>query len=244
MKALYVLLVGIKFASASLKLPKWDPPTRALIPKEAPPRLDVKKAPYCEDHHLWEYVKTPSELLPLENTLDAIDSILENGSNDLFSYADCSNLGEQGERERSLLGVAFLLTNVPYLYVGSLIAPAQPVAGNLLNVAGVISFVYHYLQVSLGPNRIEVRRSLLVDYVTAVNACFIFGVEAIDLLANFQAPDGSLRAEHGLPFLTGALALTTLWRSALVDKNGVKYVFWHGLWHLLGAYTAWAVHFL
>jgi hypothetical protein len=44
-----------------------------------------------------------------------------------------------------------------------------------------------------------------------------------------------------LPFITGAMALLALWRSAIAESNGRMYIFWHSIWHLLGACTAYLV---
>ena len=93
------------------------------------------------------------ELKPL--LLRSVDGFLESRRNDMFSYADCTNLGSNPET--SVLGVLFLATNAPYLVVGVQLMSNRP-EYNLLNVAGVISFVYHYFQMKLGPDRIEVRR--------------------------------------------------------------------------------------
>lgn len=168
-----------------------------------------------------------------------IDGFLESRNNDLFSYADCTNLGPNAES--SVLGVLFLATNLPYLLVGVHLMSNRP-EYNLLNAAGVISFVYHFFQLQLGPGRIEVRRALFVDYITAIQASFVFGLDCLELLVNLRDPiTGQLSTTSVYPFVTGAVALLCLWRSAVVDSNGKKYIFWHGLWHLFGAAVAYEV---
>ncbi len=177
-------------------------------------------------------VDTPQ---PLRN----IDKFLESRSMDLFGYADCTNLGPNAER--SVLGILFLGTNLPYLLVGVQLMGDRP-EYNLLNAAGVISFVYHYFQLKLGPGRIEVRRALFVDYITAIQASFLYGLDCLELLVNLRDPaTGQLSTTSVLPFVAGVIALLCLWRSAVVDSNGKKYIFWHGLWHLFGAYVAFEV---
>ena len=176
-----------------------------------------------------------TEVATLRKLLINIDNFLESRSTDLFGYADCTNLGPNAER--SVLGILFLATNLPYLLVGVQLMGDRP-EYNLLNAAGVISFVYHYLQLKLGPGRIEVRRALFVDYTTAIQASFIYGLDCLELLVNLRDPaTGQLSTTSALPFVAGAIALLCLWRSAVVDSNGKKYIFWHGLWHLFGAYV-------
>ena len=172
--------------------------------------------------------------------LDKIDAFLESRSKDLFAYADCTNLGPSAER--SFLGILFLATNAPYLFVGLAMMQDRP-EYNLLNIAGVISFVYHYYQLKFGPDRIEVRRCLLVDYCTAVQASLVFGLDVLELLYPLRDPNTGLliSADGMFPFITGAISLLCLWRSGIVDNNGRKYIFWHGLWHLFGALTAFEV---
>ena len=160
------------------------------------------------------------------------DEFLEGRREDLFRYADLSNV-DLTKRDDSFYAALFLASNVPYLLVGIQQGGTE---GALLNIAGVVSFVYHYFQLTLGPNTIEVRRCLLVDYITAVNACVIYGIDAFDIIAAFRSP------EAGAVFLIGSAGLLTLWRSAIVDQNGKKYIFWHSLWHLCGALTAYLVN--
>ena len=175
--------------------------------------------------------------------VDTVDSFLESETRGLFSYADLSDISNnedgRGERERTCLGILFLISNVPYIIVGQMIVNSgNSIEGVLLDVAGIVSTLYHYCQLSYGPNRIEVRRSLLLDYLTASNACLIFIIDALDVAFTFRDP---VNIEGSLPFLTGAMALLALWRSSIVDSDGRKYVFWHSLWHVIGAYTAFLV---
>ena len=157
---------------------------------------------------------------------EAVDKFLDSRKNDLFRYADLTK-DDVGRSEEIL----FLASNLPYLWVGALRGGTK---GAILNLAGVVSFIYHYFQLTLGPNRSEVRRCLLVDYVTAVNACVVYGLDAVDIFLAFQSPTS------GVVFLTGSISILALFRSSIADGKG--YIFWHSIWHLCGAMTAYLVN--
>jgi len=65
-------------------------------------------------------------------------------------------------------GASFLLTNVCYAVAGLMLTVnGDVVFGAMTEIAGVVSFIYHYLQLDLGKDRNEVRLALVIDYITA-----------------------------------------------------------------------------
>ena len=129
-------------------------------------------------------------------------------------------------------GIAFLATNIGYAAADiALGLKGNYVFGTLTEIAGIVSFWYHYVQLDLGQNRSEVRLALLTDYITASAA----------LLAGF-----SYIADMGLSSLPletvgvgglGILCLALCW----VWEFGYPYLILHSLWHICGAYTAYSI---
>ena len=92
-----------------------------------------------------------------------------------LSYADL-----RPATSRTPVGQAFLATNVFYLVGGLYLGIKGDVFfGGLTELAGVVSFAYHYLQLDLGVNRSEVRLALLIDYFTAGATLLTGGVYMI-----------------------------------------------------------------
>lgn len=94
-----------------------------------------------------------------------------------LSYADLSPA-----TPRTFAGVSFLLTNVCYAFAGiSLISQGDFFYGALIEIAGIISFWYHFSQLEFGKERNEVRLALLTDYFTAGAALITGGVYMIQM---------------------------------------------------------------
>ena len=69
---------------------------------------------------------------------------------------------------RTFAGASFLLTNVCYAVAGVMLTVNGDVLfGAMTEIAGIVSFIYHYLQLDLGKDRNEVRLALVIDYITA-----------------------------------------------------------------------------
>eukprot|EP00557_Chaetoceros_sp_GSL56_P010832 CAMPEP_0176481976 /NCGR_PEP_ID=MMETSP0200_2-20121128/3123_1 /TAXON_ID=947934 /ORGANISM="Chaetoceros sp., Strain GSL56" /LENGTH=197 /DNA_ID=CAMNT_0017878249 /DNA_START=278 /DNA_END=868 /DNA_ORIENTATION=- len=96
-------------------------------------------------------------LSPIAKTLDEVSGEWA------LSYADL-----RPATPRTIEGRAFLATNVCYAAAGLILG----VQGDwffafLTEIAGIVSFWYHYSQLEFGQNREEVRLALLTDYFTA-----------------------------------------------------------------------------
>lgn len=160
-------------------------------------------------------------LSPIAKTLDEVSGDWA------LSYADL-----RPATPRTIEGQAFLATNVGYAAAGLILG----VQGDwffafLTELAGIVSFWYHYSQLEFGQNREEVRLALLTDYFTA-GAALITG--------------GFYMAEMGISgvpldaLITGAAAVVCL-SLCWVWEFGYPYLFWHSLWHILSAYTGFLV---
>eukprot|EP00588_Corethron_pennatum_P011819 CAMPEP_0194268196 /NCGR_PEP_ID=MMETSP0169-20130528/2565_1 /TAXON_ID=218684 /ORGANISM="Corethron pennatum, Strain L29A3" /LENGTH=239 /DNA_ID=CAMNT_0039009335 /DNA_START=74 /DNA_END=790 /DNA_ORIENTATION=- len=85
-----------------------------------------------------------------------------------LSYADLAP-----ENETTPAGLAFLITNLGYGIAGLVLSMrGEILLGSLTELAGIVSFGYHYTQLKFGANRKEVRLALLFDYITACSSIF------------------------------------------------------------------------
>ena len=160
-------------------------------------------------------------LTPLAKSLDSVSGDWA------LSYADL-----QPATPRTIEGQAFLATNVCYAVAGIVLA----IQGDwffalLTEMAGIVSFWYHYSQLEFGANREEVRLALLTDYFTAGAALVTGGLYMADM------------GISGVPLdavFTGAGAVVCL-SLCWVWEFGQPYLFWHSMWHILSAYTGFLV---
>lgn len=160
-------------------------------------------------------------LLPLA---DAVDNATGGWG---LSYADLSP-----QTPRSPAGIAFLATNVLYGAVGVTLSMNGDVFyGTLTELAGLVSFAYHYAQLELGAGRGEVRLALLIDYLTAGSALIVGGIYMV------QSGLEYLPASVIFSGLGAIVCLSLCW----VWEYGLPYILWHSLWHILSAYTAYLV---
>lgn len=172
-----------------------------------------------------------------DDWLDSISNtswpLLEGNVSGLFQYADTR------VETFSVEGLLFLCTNIPFFMAAQIVRSN----GNMqdvtlmslapaLDVSGVLSFLYHYSQLYYGPNRNEVKRFLFADYISAFFTCSIVILEVFPFMLKFTEP-GAFRVE---PFFCGLLSIGTLLLSWRYDQ-GRCYLLWHGLWHVLSAYT-------
>ena len=160
-------------------------------------------------------------LLPLA---DAVDTATGGWG---LSYADLSP-----QSPRTPAGIAFLATNVLYGAVGVTLSMNGDVFyGTLTELAGLVSFAYHYAQLELGAGRGEVRLALLIDYLTAGSALIVGGIYMV------QSGLESLPISVLFSGLGAIVCLSLCW----VWEYGLPYILWHSLWHVLSAYTAYLV---
>lgn len=161
---------------------------------------------------------------PLIPIAEAVDTFTNGWG---LSYADLRPV-----TPRTPVGIAFLLTNILYNAAGIyLLSHGDIFYGTLMELAGIVSFVYHYTQLELGKDRSEVRLALLIDYFFAGSALLtgtyymiIVGLNAIPLEAHASA-------------VGAVICLSLCW----VWEYGYPYILWHSLWHILSAYTGYLV---
>lgn len=161
---------------------------------------------------------------PLLPIAEAVDTFTNGWG---LSYADLRPV-----TPRTPVGIAFLLTNILYNAAGIyLLSHGDIFYGTLMELAGIVSFVYHYTQLELGKDRSEVRLALLIDYFFAGSALLtgtyymiIVGLNAIPLEAHASA-------------VGAVICLSLCW----VWEYGYPYILWHSLWHILSAYTGYLV---
>ena len=165
-----------------------------------------------------------SKLAPVARQLDAATGGFA------FRYADTRPFGV-----RTVVGLAFLGTNVFYLLAGAslFVEHQQPAQGLLVEAAGMISSWYHFEQIRLGPGRGEVRRALLADYVCATMTIAATFAEMVALVAAYvAAPDAASVSLACVGYgLVGALCLLGSW----VYDAGLPYLVLHGCWHCFSA---------
>ena len=144
-----------------------------------------------------------------------------------LSYADL-----HPETPQTPLGVAFLATNACYAFGGLVLGvQGEWTLGLLTEVAGIVSFWYHYSQLNFGQDRKEVRLALLIDYFTAGTA-LLCGAVYMAQMGIDSVPFESLVWGGA-----SVVCLTLCW----VKEVGYWYLFWHSLWHIGSAYTGYLV---
>mmetsp|Transcript_38301 Transcript_38301/g.92382 ORF Transcript_38301/g.92382 Transcript_38301/m.92382 type:complete len:280 (+) Transcript_38301:114-953(+) len=167
---------------------------------------------------------TASSFGPLLPIAEAVDEATGGWG---LSYADL-----HPATPRTTVGKAFLATNFFYAAAGLWLGfSGDWFYGGLTELAGIVSFVYHYTQLEFGKERSEVRLALLVDYFCAGAALLTGGVYMI------QAGITSIPLEALLSAGGAVVCLSLCW----VWEFGYPYIFWHSLWHVLSAYTGYLV---
>ena len=112
-------------------------------------------------------------LTPIAKTIDDLSGDWA------LSYADLSP-----STPRTIEGRAFLATNVGYALAGIVLAlKGDWFFAGLTELAGIVSFWYHYSQLEFGKDREEVRLALLTDYFTAGSALLTGGFYMIDMVS-------------------------------------------------------------
>ena len=143
-----------------------------------------------------------------------------------LTYADCSP-----ENETTLIGRAFLATNVAYTLMGLVCLYYGDVwFGAISEAASVASFIYHYNQLSNPQDAAVVRLVLTIDYLIAF--CCL-GTALFYVLTDPMAVpfDGYVACALSVLFL----GLSWIWEA------GAAYCIFHGMWHLLGAYGGYLI---
>lgn len=157
----------------------------------------------------------------------------------IFEYADLN-----GIRAFSLEGILFLATNIPFLIASQMLKNSNSNAPELLSLASsldisfVCSFLYHYAQLYYGPRRKEVKRYLFIDYISAILTCTIVTMEIFPFFGQFHQAASQGTQIALAPLTSGCAAILALGLSWKYEGNGRGYILFHGMWHLLSAYTA------
>jgi len=138
-------------------------------------------------------------------------------------------------KPESPIGVAFLITNLGYLFSSFKFWDSPTLSANLfaslVDFAGVISFIYHYTQLQYGTERYEVKLALFVDYLTAL----ITVGSSLVIIASFAISGYILDPHIILSIKLGSLSLLLLFISWI--QYGINYLFFHGLWHVVSSFA-------
>ncbi len=215
--------------SSWLQFPSLLPPppttttTTPNTPLQLPIQLPTPSSSFRKDGRPQDITQSTfgPYLLPLA---DAVDNATGGWG---LSYADLSP-----QTPTSPAGIAFLATNVLYGAVGvSLSMNGDVFYGTLTELAGLVSFAYHYAQLELGAGRGEVRLALLIDYLTAGSALIVGGIYMVQTGLEY------LPSSVILSGLSAIVCLSLCW----VWEYGLPYILFHSLWHVLSAWTAYLV---
>jgi len=146
---------------------------------------------------------------PLTPIAEALDDLSGDWA---LSYADLSPA-----TPRTWEGKAFLATNVGYAAAGIMLAmQGDWFFAGLTELAGAVSFWYHYSQLEFGKDRSEVRLALLTDYATAGVALITGGVYMTEM------------GISAVPFdalITGGLAIACLSLGWVWEVSSIVYRF-------------------
>lgn len=138
--------------------------------------------------------------------------------------------------DKTYVGLLFLATNLCYLWAGIyLYANNNYLLSAAIEVAGFVSLYYHWSQIHFGPNRDEVRYSLLIDYLAAfaaINFTFIDLVLLLFQVSNISTCDFPLQSVA--LGVTGVICLLGSW----TFEFGLPYITLHGLWHVFSSLGA------
>jgi len=164
-----------------------------------------------------------SILLPIAEQLDGLTGGWA------LSYADLSP-----ENENTLAGKMFLATNLGYALLGIYLAyKGDFLFGGLTELAGIVSYWYHYSQLRYPGDKPEVRLALLIDYFTAGASLITATAYLVQAgIALESIPTNIIVAAGSAIF---SLGLGWIW------EYGLPYLITHSLWHILGAYTGFLV---
>lgn len=172
-------------------------------------------------------VRDYTSLGPFKSLAKSVDSTTNNF---FLYYADLSPYDE-----KHWIGLAFLLTNVIYLFSGYLFFVAnQNLVGLIVEIAGICSINYHYNQLKFKPGSLSnekiVQFSLFVDYCAAITAI----ITSFYTLEQYSVSSNSIPWEVVELTLLGFFSLALSWKW----EFGLPYIFFHGLWHIFSSLGA------
>ena len=168
----------------------------------------------------------------LYSYIEYVDDTYANGS--ILAYANTT-----GFNYTEPVGAAFLLTNCFYIASGASILAKNP-SNNIyyystfiIEMAGLLSFNYHFQQLVLGPGRRQVKYALLLDYIGAITAIFMITAEIIH-----QSTLGYIPAQSIELSIAGSLCLLGSW----VCLTGYEYIVFHSLWHIFSGAACYELY--
>ena len=190
--------------------------------------IKIKAGADNEDYaHPREYTKFPL----LSSVAKGLDQATMGFA---FHYADLTP-----ETPTTPLGISFLATNACFIVGGFFTWTVQQDVwlGSLTELAGIMSFWYHYCQLEYGKtNPREVRLALLMDYIVACTTILTGFVYLAQLVGLEQVTD----AISNQVLLWGTLSLVCLALS-WAKEVGYWYLCFHSLWHISSAYEGYLI---
>lgn len=150
-----------------------------------------------------------------------------------LSYADLSP-----NDDSTAVGRAFLATNLGYAVVGLLLTiKGDLLLGGLTEVAGIVSYWYHFRQLRYGRDQPKlVKLALFVDYLTAGSALLTGVIYMVQMSLSLGYEVAFATLENVLASAAASLVCLGL---CWVWEFGIPYIFLHSLWHIFSAYTAY-----
>lgn len=197
----------------------------SYVPKTSPISL---KSKWLHKAHL----KSFSQCSPSVSLTRTHQSRLDEVELALFKYADLTPYSAG-----SFTGLLFLATNILYLKTGwdQIQLRGFDMYSIAVEVAGLISTLYHWSQLNYGPNNRLVKAILCVDYLTAGYAILASAsvcVQIVQTSGSWQSLPLRFVLEGGL----GIMFLFLSWTERFSKKE--SYMVTHGLWHIFSAQAA------
>eukprot|EP01038_Epipyxis_sp_PR26KG_P011068 gene11068-14856_t len=170
----------------------------------------------------------------IENNKNIVNSTI-NSTSWLLNYANL-----QPYNPNDLYGKLFLGTNFMYTFGGihilfSQLFLKQTISTNtsdifnllfgiLIEIAGFVSYNYHYTQLRYGPNNGVVRKALIIDY-------FVASFTILSVIAQACFSIATLGAIPIISIFFGFISILFLLLSWKYEY-GLPYMLFHGLWHI------------
>lgn len=135
--------------------------------------------------------------------------------------------------DKSIIGILFLATNLFYFWAGfDLLTSKDYLLSATVDVAGACSMYYHWSQIHYGPDRDEVRYTLLIDYITAFITINLTLIEVVLLL--IKVSNNNLCDFPASAIALGSVSVFCLFGSWTFEY-GLPYLVLHGFWHIFSS---------
>ena len=168
----------LKYTRTRIHIPQRTRPLLAQLDDTEKEKLEEKLESFQKDiQEKFTNDRTYENFGLLTPLAESLDSVSGDWA---LSYADVSP-----STPRTIEGQAFLATNVGYAVAGIILgSQGDWFYAGLTELAGAVSFWYHYSQLEFGKDRSEVRLALLTDYFTAGAALLTGGYYMVDIGIN------------------------------------------------------------